>query len=449
MQRSLERNQTAAEYWAQFVATELPEVDSQAVAAGVAELARVAASLCQEKAAAVLKPLNSGPALAAARAAFKPIAAQIEQYNQRVAAGNALIAAKKAEVKTSDLIEARKRHAVLQARLARFGDRGVDLARRHEELQKQKTECVAEKKTAKEGLDDYTSNVIVGFQERINALLQKFGATFRIIRTAHNYQGRKPRSSYSLQINGVTVDLGDPKTPLSEPSFRNTLSAGDRRTLALAFFLVQADLDLSLGKKVLVLDDPFTSQDRARRVSTQQEILRLSSRAKQIILLSHERVWLHDFWKRCGGGAKAMQFSKVGADSSIVEWDDIASEALSERLARIDALTRYVHGDEATPPEKVVPELRKCLEEFLRTRHPKQFPPDRKEWLGDYIGRIRNAESESPIRELHSILSELDAINDFSKGSHHAAGEGEKPQDLDDDEVRAHTERVLAIVDPC
>jgi wobble nucleotide-excising tRNase len=36
-------------------------------------------------------------------------------------------------------------------------------------------------------------------------------------------------------------------TPTSQPSFKNTLSAGDRTTLALAFFLAQAEQDQALA----------------------------------------------------------------------------------------------------------------------------------------------------------------------------------------------------------
>ena len=85
--------------------------------------------------------------------------------------------------------------------------------------------------------------------------------------------------------------------PLDATSFRNTLSSGDRSTLALAFFLAQLDLDPGLPNKIVVFDDPFTSQDRSRRSCTQQFIRRKSAAAAQVIVLSHDP----EFLKVLGG----------------------------------------------------------------------------------------------------------------------------------------------------
>lgn len=68
-------------------------------------------------------------------------------------------------------------------------------------------------------------------------------------------------SSYQLVINDTAVDLGDSKTPADRPSFKNTLSAGDRTTLALAFFLAHLERDPAATGKLVVFDDPFSSQD--------------------------------------------------------------------------------------------------------------------------------------------------------------------------------------------
>ena len=59
---------------------------------------------------------------------------------------------------------------------------------------------------------------------------------------------------------------------LSEPSFRNTLSAGDKSTLALALFLAKLNADPALNETIVVLDDPFTSLDSFRRQFTAIEI---------------------------------------------------------------------------------------------------------------------------------------------------------------------------------
>lgn len=80
-------------------------------------------------------------------------------------------------------------------------------------------------------------------------------------------------------INNVQVAL----TADDGPAFRNTLSSGDRNTLALAFFFASLDQDPQLAQKIAVIDDPMTSLgsgDGPRNAAAR-------SRVSQVIVLSH------------------------------------------------------------------------------------------------------------------------------------------------------------------
>jgi wobble nucleotide-excising tRNase len=107
--------------------------------------------------------------------------------------------------------------------------------------------------------------VIGRYEQTINQLLDDFHAGFRITGTKHDYLGGVAGSSYQILINNKPVDLGDSETPIDKPSFRNTLSAGDKSTLALAFFLAQLAQDPDKAKKIVIFDDPFNSQDSFRK----------------------------------------------------------------------------------------------------------------------------------------------------------------------------------------
>src|SRR5207302_1104926 len=102
-------------------------------------------------------------------------------------------------------------------------------------------ELELKKQKARDDLEDYARDVFQRYQSRINRLLENFGATFHIEKAGERYLGGKPSSTYCLVIEGEEVELGDTKTPLSSPSFKNTLSAGDKSALALAFFLAKLD----------------------------------------------------------------------------------------------------------------------------------------------------------------------------------------------------------------
>ena len=66
---------------------------------------------------------------------------------------------------------------------------------------------------------------------------------------------------------------------VDQPSFRNTLSAGDKSTLALALYLAKISADQLLKDTIVVLDDPFTSLDHFRRQFTAIEIRKLCDKS--------------------------------------------------------------------------------------------------------------------------------------------------------------------------
>ena len=104
-----------------------------------------------------------------------------------------------------------------------------------------------QKATARQRLDCHTQQVIKQYGQRINWYLERINASFRISTPTHTYRGGTPSTSYQIMINSNTVDLGDSETPLSRPNFKNTLSGGDRTTLALAFFFAQLEIDANRG----------------------------------------------------------------------------------------------------------------------------------------------------------------------------------------------------------
>jgi wobble nucleotide-excising tRNase len=73
-----------------------------------------------------------------------------------------------------------------------------------------------------------------------------------------------------LVINNAAVELDDDSP--GNPCFKNTLSAGDRSALALAFFIARLYQDPKIGDKIVVIDDPITSQDMFRATCTRQII---------------------------------------------------------------------------------------------------------------------------------------------------------------------------------
>ena len=85
-----------------------------------------------------------------------------------------------------------------------------------------------------------------------------------------------------------------PLTSNTGASFRNTLSAGDRNALALAFFFASLDQRADLAQAIVIIDDPMTSLDEHRSIATVQEIRLLQARVARIVVLSHFKPYLSE-----------------------------------------------------------------------------------------------------------------------------------------------------------
>ena len=272
-----------------------------------------------------------------------------------------------------------------------------------------------------------------------------FNAGFRITGAKRWYVGGSPSSTYQLVINDVPVHLGDSQTSIGEPSFRNTLSAGDRSTLALAFFLAKLELDPELSEKVVVLDDPFTSQDRSRRTCTQQRICKLAVAAKQVIVLSHEPGFLRLMWDAVpSGGAKSLQLCRIGQDDTTITPWNILDETRGDYFKNHGQLTAFVNDGDGDRRD-VVRTIRPVLEEYFRFRFPGVFADN--EWLGDFISRIRDAEPGESLNAAQKILDELQEINDYSKKYHHSSNPGgADTEPINDGELQVFGRRTLDVV---
>jgi wobble nucleotide-excising tRNase len=245
--------------------------------------------------------------------------------------------------------------------------------------------------------------------------LNRLNAGFTITQPAHNYRGGAPNTSYQIIINDTSVQLGDAATPLDQASFKNTLSSGDRGSLALAFFFAQLECDPDRGSKIVVFDDPFTSLDAFRRSQTVNQIVRFAPASTQVIVLSHEPYFLKLVWDRAAAlDRKTLQMARAGKrNTNIIEWD--INEALQDSyIIDFNDLRRY-YDDAEGDGRDVVKKIRPVLEGYCRRVCRGEFAEN--DALGAMIEKIRDA---GEAHHLASILADLEDINDFSRRHHHA-----------------------------
>ena len=441
IEQMLLQNNNAAEFWQSFCQISIPVLpEAGRVVDIVAALRRAAQSLLQRKAAAPLDAVPPDDCFTQAFTNLEALRTSLNAYNNAVAAANALINAKKREARAADAGGIERTLATLRAQKARHTDVIADCEAdgvRHRE----KSALEQEKERVREQLDMHTETVIRRYGESINRYLERINAGFRVTTPTHTYRGGPPSTSYQIVINQRSVDLGDETTPLDRPSFRNTLSAGDRSTLALGFFLAELEQDTQRSRKIVVFDDPFTSLDAFRRNQTVHQICRCVESCLQIIVLSHDPNFLKLLWDRVlPADRKTLQLARVGEENTaIAEWD--IEKAVQARFrADIDSLQRYFSSTEGAPRE-IIQKIRPVLEGYCCNLYPTQFPEG--DTLGVIVGKIREA---GPSHPLAPISDDLEELNHYSRRYHHGENPNAATEPINDAELNGYVRQTLKLV---
>jgi wobble nucleotide-excising tRNase len=294
---------------------------------------------------------------------------------------------------------------------------------------------------ARTALDRHRQTAFPAYGISINDFLLRFNASFRVGPVdAVNTRGGST-ANYTLLIEGNAVPLsGNPGTP----SFRNTLSAGDRNTLALAFFFASLINDPQRGQKVIVFDDPMTSLDEHRTLHTLQEIDRLAKEVAVVIVLSHSKPFLLGVWDKCRQLAKtALAVQRSGTGSTLAAWN-VNADMVDEHDRRYALAESYLQQADPTVERRVAESLRPMLERFCRVAYPVLFTPGT--MLGGFhrqclqrLGTPQEIMSEVNVRELRDLL-------DYGNRFHHDTNPAYATEIINDATLSDFTRRTLAFI---
>lgn len=146
-----------------------------------------------------------------------------------------------------------------------------------------------------------------------------------------------------------------------EPCFENTLSESDKRLLAFAFYLAEAEQHPNKGKLILVLDDPMSSFDENRKIRTIDLLKDVRTKVRQTIVLTHENGFLRMLTDRIGSHRTfKLEFDKTNA-TSVIELLDVNGEYIDqhfENLKSLDSLQSAKDSD-------VTPEKLRCMRDMI------------------------------------------------------------------------------------
>ncbi len=330
--------------------------------------------------------------------------------------------------------------AKLQAVQARFTD---PVATRCDAYVAERTAKVAtelQRDITRTQLNTHRATVFPAYEASINRHLQRFNAGFRLADVVHTDTRGGATCNYDVVINGTRIPVAG-ATTAGQPAFRTALSAGDRNTLALAFFFASLDNDGALAQKVVVIDDPVSSLDEHRSLTTVQEIRRLSQRSGQVIVLSHNKPFLAKTWEGTDRTLRAaLEVTRDGTGSTLRPWD-VSQDSVSEHDRRHRRLREYQAGGVGDDRE-VARAIRPVLEAFFRVSRPEHFPP------GTLLGPFRRL-CEQRVATPEQILSQpqIDELRDlveYANKFHHDTNAAWETEQVNAQELEGFVRRTLA-----
>ena len=360
---------------------------------------------------------------------FRQLQRKIASYNKQVKAWNNSVDAFKDELEGGGLEQAKRELIRLQNSKSRHQAEVSELCESLLQFQKEKRKLKEEKVKKRKELDAAEEELMGKYHDQINSFLDDASADFSIVELEKSMSGGNPSASYAIEISGEIIELGSARAEIGEKGFRNILSEGDRNTLAFAFFYAKVITDLSIADKTVVIDDPVSSLDSARRTTTINAIRKISEISKQVIVLSHSTRFLVDLGNNLNITNKDVDsaimcirksFSPSSSNIEAISPGDLKDQIDDRYMKAIKKVKTFFHGGDASDLDGVESSLRIVLEDTLYRRYPERN-------LGmsstsAWVGAIEDANPDSPLYDLknstyHKTLKDL---NSFIHDSHHA-----------------------------
>jgi len=233
---------------------------------------------------------------------------------------------------------------------------------------KQADDLVNQKDAKQKQLETYSKTIFDTYQNRINELLETLGADF-IITGLTGKTDARAKESYS-DFGFLILEHPVPLVTRQDdaPCFSNTLSEGDKSTLAFAFFIAVLERTPELVQQIVVFDDPLSSLDETRREATARLLLALSPTINQLNVFTHKRDFLYMLCDKISEN-KVLQIRSDKKSGSRLELLNVDEARKSEHARLVEDMERYVWEDFGPTADVMQGSLRKVFEVVLKTKY--------------------------------------------------------------------------------
>jgi wobble nucleotide-excising tRNase len=307
--------------------------------------------------------------------------ASVETYNKAVGAFNSKAKTYVSTLPKSDIASLRAALAKQREVETRFKAEWKDWSTVYQAAKAKADDLVAKKDAKQQELEQYTKTIFSTYQTRLNEVLGILGADFKITDLTGKTDARA-NESYS-EFGFLILEKKVPLTARQDDaaSFKNTLSEGDKSTLAFAFFVAALERIPNLDKQIVVLDDPLSSLDDTRRERTSSILLDLSPKLDQLCVFTHNRDFLWMLIDKLPDNTVLRVRSDKKNGSNLSPYDvDYARKG--ECAQMLGDMQRYTNEDFGPTSGTIQGNIRKVFEIVLKTKYYLALAADIKEKKG-------------------------------------------------------------------
>jgi wobble nucleotide-excising tRNase len=427
------------EFWKEFAEVPTLSVDTALISRQWTAARDAALEILRAKAASPLEPMALDQKAIDSVSEYEARRVEITALSTRLLACNAAVGLVKEQVAVDSVATLTNDLNAHKARRLRYDPKVFELCGAYLSEKAAKKATEAQRAKSRDALEAYRRTMFPDYETAINDYLGRFTADFRLGQVTSVNTRAGSSASYCVVINEQNVSI----SAANEPSFRNTLSAGDRNTLALAFFFASLERTPNLAQRVVIIDDPITSLDEHRSLVTIHEVRKLSGRVSQVIVLSHSKPFLCALWEGAEKNSRtAIRIGRATVGSEMAPWD-VRSDSVTEHDRHYDLVSRYCRAADPTIERAVAAALRPILEAFMRVAYPADFPP------GTVLGKFERL-CRSRLGSNSEILSgadtdELRSLLDYANRFHHDANPAWQTAAINDRELEGFANRTLLL----
>ncbi|MFT4940996.1 MAG: wobble nucleotide-excising tRNase [Paraglaciecola sp.] len=433
--------------WHDKVLGDLPGLNIQKTKYSLTELMVYVAELVNQKKQNILECVGNDVNATHINTLWEQISQAIERFNQELQPRIDAINQYKEGLAAVDVNQLRQQLATINCSQRRHEQAVVQLFQELDTANGLVKGLELRKVTAKQQLSTVMSQTLTHYRVEINAHLLRFGASFSIAELDANFTGGggQPTSKFALEMRGQPLALMN-----GNNAFKTALSEGDKRTLALAFFIAYAESLVNLVDSIIVIDDPMCSLDLNRKHQTRLVIKNLHDNCHQLILLAHDAHFLREFrndlLRPTGANPldiRCVRLKAVAHNYSGFDDIDLDQECESSYFKAHRLLKEYLDGQHPGSIN-VARSVRPMLEGYLHRRFPGMI--NHGVLFGAVVTSINDAQQPSPLVHAQNITGELNQINGYVGQYHHDTNPAADQVQVIDGELRTYVTRALAVI---